>query len=85
MGRQWHQPDHMQVICTSLQTDNHASTSPLKFLRARCPSCNPTNSVKALKVLVTQHNVNIILLRCHIHKQFSLADSTPKIQTKYNK
>ena len=32
MGWQWHQPDHMQVICTSLQTDNHASTSSLTFL-----------------------------------------------------
>jgi len=27
-GLQWHQPDHMQIICTSLQTDNHASTPP---------------------------------------------------------
>ena len=27
MGWQWHQLDHMQIICTSLQTDNHASTS----------------------------------------------------------
>jgi len=26
---QWHQLGHMQV-CTSLQTDNHASTPPLK-------------------------------------------------------
>ena len=33
MGWQWHQLDHMQVISTSLQTDNHASTSSLKFLR----------------------------------------------------
>jgi len=39
---------HMQV-CTSLQTDNHTSTSPLSFLQAGCPSCRPTNSVKALK------------------------------------
>jgi len=31
MGRQWHQLDHMQIICTSLQTDNHASTSSLIF------------------------------------------------------
>jgi len=45
---QWHQLDHMQV-CMSLQTDNHASTPPLSFLQARCPSCYPTNSVKALK------------------------------------
>jgi len=46
---QWHQLGHMQV-CTSLQTDNHASTPPLKvFLQTGCPSCRPTNSVKALK------------------------------------
>jgi len=45
---QWHQLGHMQV-CTSLQTDNHARTPPLIFLQAGCPSCRPTNSVKALK------------------------------------
>jgi len=44
---QWHQLGHMQV-CTSLQTDNHASKPPLSFVPA-CPSCCPTNSVKALK------------------------------------
>jgi len=33
MGWQWHQLDHMQIICTSLQTDNHASTSSLNFYR----------------------------------------------------
>jgi len=27
---QWHQQGHMQV-CTSLHTDNHASTPPLSF------------------------------------------------------
>jgi len=47
---QWHQLGHMQV-CTSLQTDNHASTPPLSFLEAVCPSCRPTNSVKALCIL----------------------------------
>jgi len=45
---QWHQLGHMQV-CTSLQIDDHANTSPLSFLQAGCPSCRPTNSVKALK------------------------------------
>ena len=45
---QWHQLGHMQV-CISLQTDNHASTPPLSYLQAGCPSCRPTNSVKALK------------------------------------
>jgi len=45
---QWHQLGHMQV-CILLQTENHASTPPLCFLQAGCPSCHPTNSVKALK------------------------------------
>jgi len=49
---QWHQPEHMQV-CTSLQTDNHASYPPLSFLQSGCPSCCPTNSVKALKAVST--------------------------------
>jgi len=49
---QWHQLGHMQV-CTSLQADNHASTPPLSFLQAGCPSCRPTNSVKALKASLT--------------------------------
>ena len=47
---QWHQLGHMQV-CTSLQVDNHASTPPLSFLQAGCPSCRPTNSVKAMKAI----------------------------------
>ena len=46
---QCHQLGHMQTICTSLQTDSHCSTPPLSFLQAVCPSCRPTNSVKALK------------------------------------
>jgi len=45
---QWYQLRNMQV-CTSLQSDNHASTPPLSFLQTGCPSCHPTNSVKALK------------------------------------
>jgi len=49
---QWHQLGCMQV-CTSLQTDNHANTPPLSFLQAGCPSCYPTNSVKALKATNT--------------------------------
>jgi len=37
-------------VCTLLQTDNHAGIPPLEsFLQARCPSCRPTNSIKALK------------------------------------
>jgi len=58
---QWHQLGHMQVS-TSLRTDNHASTPPLCFLQAGCPSCRPTNSVNALKALMkrTRSIKNII-------------------------
>ena len=49
---QWHQLGHMQV-CTSLQTDNHTSTPPLSFLQVGCPSFCPTNSVKALKAIIS--------------------------------
>jgi len=51
---QWHQLGHMQV-CTSLQTDNHTSIPALSFLQAGCPSCRPTNSVKALKAFFTKY------------------------------
>ena len=50
---QRHPLDHMQ-LCTSLQTDNHASTPPLSSLQAGCHSCRQTNSVKALKA-TTNH------------------------------
>jgi len=42
---QWHQLDHMQV-CTVLQTDNHASTQPLKFFYRpdALPVAQPTAS-----------------------------------------
>jgi len=43
-------------VCTSLQTDNHASTSPLSFLQAGCPSCHPNNSIKALKAKASSEN-----------------------------
>ena len=59
---QWHQLDHMQV-CTSLQTDNHASTPPLSFLQAGCPSCHPTNSIKALKALYPHTQAQKIVIK----------------------
>ena len=49
-GWQWHQLDHMQTVCTSLQTDNHTNTSSFNFYR---PEAQPS-SVKALKVKSTE-------------------------------
>jgi len=45
---QWHQLGHMQV-CTLLQTDNHARTSPHTFFTGWMPFLPPNHSVKALK------------------------------------
>jgi len=59
---QWHQLGHMQD-CTSLQTDNHARNPPLSFLQAGCPSCCPTNSVKALKGIANNQCHN----NCHFN------------------
>jgi len=47
-------------VCTSLQTDNHASTPLLSFLQAGCPSCRPTNSDKALKVEIQLQRKKIV-------------------------
>jgi len=55
MGWQWHKLDHIQIICTSIQTDpRHYLTT--QFLPARCPSCRPTNSVKVLKLFLSTHS-----------------------------
>ena len=58
---QWHQLGHMQV-CTLLQADNHASTPPLSFLQAGCPSCRPTNGVKALKAESVQMMMMMMMM-----------------------
>jgi len=66
---QWHQLGHMQA-CTLLQTDNHTSTPPFIFLQAGCPSCPPTNSVKALKSMIVTKYAGFE--RMHIFKPFAV-------------
>ena len=45
IGWQWHQLDHVQLIYTSLQTDDHASTLSLSFYRSDAlPDTQPTVS-----------------------------------------
>jgi len=41
MGWQSHQLDHMQIICTLLQTDNHVSTLSVNFFKGRMPFLTP--------------------------------------------
>ena len=49
---QWHQLDHMQAICTSLQTDNHTNTSSLNFYRPDAlPDTQPTVSEHSRQIV----------------------------------
>jgi len=44
------------ISCAKLQS-NHHHQHPV-FLQARCPSCRPTNSVKALRENITFHGLD---------------------------
>ena len=49
---QWQQLGHMQV-CTSLQTDKHASTPPLSFFTGRMPFLPPNQQCQSTEDLCT--------------------------------
>jgi len=46
---QWHQLGHT-LVCTSLQTDNHASTPPLSFFTGRMPFLPPNQQRQSTAV-----------------------------------
>ena len=53
---QWHPLGRMQV-CTSLQTDNHASTPPLSFFTGRMPFLPPNQqrqSTEGTKIVIVK-------------------------------
>ena len=52
-GRHTDQP----AECHSIWTNQWPPPSSPHFLQARCPSCHPTNSVKALKAMETCNNI----------------------------
>jgi len=54
---QWHQLDHLQIICISLQTDNHASTSSLSFFTGRMLFLMPNQWCQSTKA-------NLLHLQC---------------------
>ena len=67
---QWHQLGHMQV-CTSLQTDNHASTPPLCFFTGRMHFLPPNQQRQSTEGTVLYTSVLDILVRlfpplCHL-------------------
>jgi len=60
--RQWHQLGYMQV-CTSLQTDNHASTPPLSFFTGRMPFLPPNQQRQSTEGTYEIKYNNIIVER----------------------
>jgi len=62
MGWKWHKVDHMQIICTSIQTGNHISTSSLNPLKVKCSSWCPNNSIFIWKTTVkTARPIKVVL------------------------
>jgi len=61
---QWHQVEHMQV-CTSLQTNNHASTSPFSFFTGRMPFLPPNQQRQSTEGIVSDtDNQTLIISKC---------------------
>jgi len=71
LGWQWHHLDHMQTICTSLQTDNHTNQSSLNVLQVGCSSWCATNSVKELK----DSDVHV-----YMHGNLNLTNTKPNLR-----
>ena len=60
---QWHQLGDMQV-CTSLLTDNHASTSLLKFFTGRMPFLLPNQQCQSTEGTVWTPGNRLIIVLC---------------------
>jgi len=69
---QWHQLGHMQV-CTSLQTDNHASTPPLSFYRPDAlPAAQPTASKHWRHNTRKPNPLTLLPLTCFSHTFYAV-------------
>jgi len=66
---QWHQLGHMQV-CTSLQTDNHASNPPLKFSTGRMPFLPPNQQRQSTEGTVNKAYLSDITV-ANIYQSFT--------------
>jgi len=60
---QWHQLGDRQV-CTSLQTDNHTSTSLLKFFTGWMPFLPPNQQCQSIEGII---NSKKVIQKRHIH------------------
>ena len=63
LGWQWHQLDHMQTICTSLQTDNHTNTPSHNFYRPDAlPGAQPTVLKRCRQIALKANAPKFMLL-----------------------
>jgi len=63
MGWQYCQWDHMQIICTSLQTANHATISSLNFFRPDAP--------RDMQPTVSKHWRQMVHSNTQTHNRFT--------------
>jgi len=82
---QWHQLGHKQV-CTSLQTDNHASTPPLKVYTGRMPFLPPNQqrqSTEGTRRLTSDYAYKLqINFQCN--KQIYMSSDADSIKWSYH-
>jgi len=64
---QWQQLGYMQV-CTSLQTDNHTSTSLLKFFTGRMPFLPPNQQHQSTEG--TKHEIKLMCNKIMLKEAF---------------
>jgi len=81
MGWQWHQLDHMQIICTSLQTDNHVSTSYHSVFTGQTPFLPPKRPNQQRQS--TEGITIIIIIIIIIYKSGTYPSGYKKIYTYY--
>jgi len=71
---QWHHLGYMQV-CTSLETDNHASTPPLSFLHGRMPFLPPNQQQQSTEAPYSVCSV-LNIEYCNLCNSYLVVDHT---------
>ena len=72
MRWQWHQLDHMQINCSSLQRDNHASTTSLIFFDALPEQCQSTEG----KVTLLAEGETTVQLQTEVQIKYISTNTT---------
>ena len=80
---QWYPLGHIQA-CTSLQSDNHASTPPLKFFTGRMPFLWTSLSGSPYGFFfVFSRAERIYDIKCHLHLHYGYSYSKAAVKLRY--